>query len=158
MKDVIRQFWRQRYNTRTADDFFDYVPASNDLVAACHNSSGVPPDVFQLDFGKGWEKSIWNHTILRRIYDDILAVRETDGGWGLPDVSEHYLLGLLYMQLKRSREVWSQMQPRFLSDSSRGETTQEAAERVIGQTDKRYQTNSSRSRRQRVCFIFFFHT
>ena len=88
------------------DDFFNYVPASNDLVAACCNS-GVPPDVFQLDFGKGWEKSIWNRTILRRIYDDILAVRETEGGWGLPDVSEDYLLGLLYMQLKRSREVWS---------------------------------------------------
>ena len=157
MKDTIRQFWRQRYNTRTADNFFDYVPASNDLVAACCNS-GVPPDVFQLDFGKGWEKSIWNRTILRRIYDDILAVRETEGGWGLPDVSEDYLLGLLYMQLKRSREVWSRMQPRYLSDSSRGETTQEVAEQVIGQTDRRYQANSSRSRRQRVSFIVFFHS
>jgi hypothetical protein len=140
------------------DDFFDYVPASNDLIAVCSNSSGVPPDVFQLDFSKGWEKSIWNRTILRRIYDDILAERETDGGWGLPDVSENYLLGLLHMQLKRSREVWSRMQPRFLSDSSRGETTQEAAERVIGQIDQRYQANSSRSRRQRVSFIIFFHT
>ena len=130
---------------------------SNDLVAACHSSSSVPPDVFQLDFSKGWEKSIWNRTILRRIYDDILAVRETEGGWGLPDVSEDYLLGLLYMQLKRSREAWSRMQLRFLSDRGRGETTQEAAERVIGQTGQRYQANSSRSRRQRVSFIFFFH-
>jgi hypothetical protein len=85
-------------------------------------------------------------------------MRETEGGWGLPDVSEDYLLGLLYMQLKRSREVWSRMHPRLLSDGSRGETTQEAAERVIGQTDQRYQANSSRSRRQRVSFIFFFLT
>ena len=158
MKDAIRQFWRQRYNTRTADDFFDYIPASNDLVAACRNSSGVPPDVFQLNFSKGWKKSIWNRTVLRRIYDDILAVRETDGGWGLPDVSKDYLIGLLYMQLKRSHEAWSQMQPRFLSDSSRGETSQEAAERVIRQMEQHYHTNSSRSRRQRVSFNFLFHT
>ena len=109
-------------------------------------------------FGKGWEKSIWNCTVLRRIYDDILAVRETDGGWGLPDVSEDYLIGLLYMQLKRSREAWSRMQPRFLSDSSRGETSQEAAERVIRQTEQHYHTNSSRSHRQRVSFNFLFHT
>jgi hypothetical protein len=154
LKDVIRRFWRERYNTRTADDFFDYVPASNDLVAACRNSDGVPADVFQLDFGKGWEKSIWNRTILKRISEDILAERETDGGWRLPDISEDYLLGLLYMQLKRSREAWSRMQPRFLSDSSRGETAQEAAERVIRKTNQRYQANSSRSRRQRVSFIF----
>lgn len=155
-KDVVRQFWRQRYNTRTADDFFDYIPASNDLVAACRNSSSVPSDVFQLDFGKGWEKSIWNRTILRRISNDILTECETDGGWGLPDVSEDYLLGLLYLQLKRSREAWSRMQPRLLSDNSRGETAQEAAERVIGQTNQRYQTNSYRSRRKRVSFIFIF--
>ena len=100
---------------------------------------------------------MWNRTILRRISNDILAERESDGGWrGLPDVSEDYLLGLLYMQLKRSRDAWSRMQPRFLSDNSRGETAQEAAERVIGQTDQRYQANSSRSRRKRVSFFFFF--
>jgi hypothetical protein len=155
-KDVVRRFWRLRYNTRTADDFFDYIPASNDLVAACRDSSSVPSDVFQLDFGKGWEKSIWNRTILRRISSDILTERETDGGWGLPDVSGEYLLGLLYLQLKRSCEAWSRMQPRFLSDNSRNETAQEAAERVIGQIDQRYQANSSRSRRKRVSIIFIF--
>ena len=157
-KDVVRRFWRQRYNTRTADDFFDYIPAPNDLVTACRDSSSVPPDAFQLDFSKGWEKSMWNRTILRKISNDILNECETDGGWGLPDVSEEYLLGLLYMQLKRSRDAWSRMQPRFLSESSRGETAEEAAGRVIGKTNQRYQANSSRSRRKRVSFIFIFTT
>ena len=56
----------------------------------------------QLDFSKGWEKLWWNTIVLRNLYNFINTKRTKQNGWGLPDVSEEYVMGELWGQLKHS--------------------------------------------------------
>lgn len=103
-----------------------YTPAANNAVIACDGGTDVPEGIWQLDFGKGWEKSRWNWTILRWMVDDLLEMCQQEGGWNTPDVSEDYLLGLFHGQLKCSHEAWIQVQPRFSMENRREETEEEA--------------------------------
>jgi hypothetical protein len=79
-------------------------------VAAVHNGAPLPDDTIQLDFSRGYEQSRWNTLVLTKHYKTLLNSRAEDGGWGLPDVTEGYLLGLLHGHLKRSREGWAKVQ------------------------------------------------
>ncbi|KAG5633815.1 hypothetical protein H0H81_005107 [Sphagnurus paluster] len=111
-KSAIRGVWKAIYVIDVIADFATYEPADEDAVEAVNYGSGAPPD-FKLDFGKGWTSSQWNKLILQKIYKDLLESRQSHGGWNLPDVSEDYVMSMLRGQLKRSREAWAEMQPRF---------------------------------------------
>ncbi|KAG6864184.1 hypothetical protein C0991_011759, partial [Blastosporella zonata] len=147
-KDAIREFWRQTYNIRKADDFSQYTPAASDQVSLVNNGANLPDDVIELDFARGYEKSRWNNLILRKHYQDFIGIREEDGGWGLLDVSEGYLLGLFHGQLKRSRDGWAKSQPRFSQTTGILETAREAQGRAAEQTASHLESVTSRSRRR----------
>ena len=92
--------------------------------------------------------------ILQRIYNDIVAIRNEHGGWGLPDVSKGYLIGELAGQLKRSQEAWSLVQPRFLAENDAMEKPEEVTKRVDTYWTKRIGDISSRSIRKRVSSFY----
>jgi len=95
-----------------------YTPANEEDFEACSNGKGSGPGKdMRLDFGKGYSSSRWNRLILKRIYNDIMATHNEQGGWGLPDVSEGYLMGELAGQLKRSQKAWNLVQPHFLTEN-----------------------------------------
>lgn len=145
--------WRNVFNCATAADFSSYTPASDADVAACNAGEDPPADIMQLDFSKGWERSRWNKIILRRIHQLIVATRAEHGKWEIPDVSEGYLMGQLWGQLKRSREAWVQVQPRFSLESGEIETEDQLAQRIDTQSKRRSHATTSRSRQQRVRLI-----
>jgi hypothetical protein len=136
-------------------DFMLYTPANEEDVEACSDGKGSGPGQdMRLDFGKGFSSSRWNRLILQRIYNDIVAIRNEHGGWGLPDVSEGYLIGELAGQLKRSQEAWSLVQPRFLAENDAMERPDEVTKRVDTYWTKRIGDVSSRSIRKRVSSFY----
>jgi hypothetical protein len=155
LQSAIRDFWRSTYNTRTPKDFANYVSAPTDLVAAVQNGATLPDDTIQLDFSRGYEQSRWNSLVLTRHCEAILDSRVEDGGWGLPDVSEGYLLGLFHGHLKRSREGWAKVKSRFCEETGRLETNEETHQRLSQEDEIRYATVASRSRRQTVSIPSF---
>ena len=119
-------------------------------MTAVQNGAPLPDDTIQLDFSQGYERSRWNALVLSKHHQTLLDSRTEDGGWGLPDVSEGYLLGLLYGHLKRSREGWAKAQSRFRQETGRFETNEETHQRLAQENGIRYATVASRSRRQAV--------
>lgn len=119
-------------------------------MAAVNNGAPLPDDTIQLDFSLGYAQSRWNSLVLIKHYQTLLDSRVEEGGWGLPDVSEGYLLGLLHGHLKRSREGWTKAQSRFCQETGRIETNEETHQRLAQESEIRYATVASRSRRQTV--------
>lgn len=147
---MIRREWKIEYEIQSATEFGDHIPATKDEVDSCESGKQGPGDATRLDFNRGWERSRWNKIILQRIYNQILVDREEDGGWGLPDVSEEYIMAALYGQLKRAREAWSQFQPRLDLQTGNIETPDRLIHRVNTYTQGRLATIGSRSRRKHV--------
>lgn len=115
----------------------------------CEVEMSNPENTWVLDFNKGWERSRWNKLVLRRIYEQVL-LRSREDGWSVPNVSEEYLVGELYGQLKRAREAWSQAQPRYQSGTGRLETAEEVMERIEATNTQQLGSVGSRARRERV--------
>ncbi|KAG6808459.1 hypothetical protein H0H92_004052 [Tricholoma furcatifolium] len=129
-------------------DFDKHTPASKQDVENCENGANVPENA-SLDFGKGFERTRWNRTILGRIYDTMMTDEELEDDWNLPEVSKEYIMACLDQQLKRSREIWRAVQSRFDPLVNRMETNEEVMARVCSRDDERLQTVGSRSRRER---------
>lgn len=110
---------------------------------------GGPGDTWILDFNKGWDRSRWNKLILRRMYEQIL-LKSREDGWSVPNVSQDYLMGELYGQVKRAREAWSHVQPRYQSSTGGMETAEEVMKRVETMNGQRLGSAGSRARRERV--------
>ena len=72
----------------------------------------------------------WNQLVLKWLCQDLLQTRTDEGGWGLPDVSENYMQGLLHGHLKRSHDAWAVRNPRFSSTTGGFETNSEADKRA----------------------------
>jgi len=78
------------------------------------------------------------------------------GGWGLLDVSDGYLMGLLQNHLKQCHEAWARPQPRFSSAHRRLETEEEALDHASHNETVRFASSASRSRRQMVSMVSRF--
>ncbi|RDB18866.1 hypothetical protein Hypma_014530 [Hypsizygus marmoreus] len=117
-------------------------------VAAFEEGGEGPGDSGKLDFNKGWENSRWNKTVLRKVYDKIIAACRIDGGWNLPDVSEEYVMGELWGHLKQGREAWSKVQSRYLFATKKLETPQEVMLQVGTSTTMKMKSAASRARRE----------
>lgn len=115
----------------------------------CEVEISNPGNTWVLDFNKGWERSRWNKLVLRRIYEQVL-LKSREDGWSVPNVSEEYLVGELYGQLKRAREAWSQVQPRYQPSTGRLETAEEVMKRIEATNTQRLGSVGSRARRERV--------
>lgn len=115
----------------------------------CEVEISNPGNTWVLDFNKGWERSRWNKLVLHRIYEQVL-LRSREDGWNVPNVSEEYLVGELYGQLKRAREAWSRVQPRYQPSTGRLETAEEVMERIEATNTQRLGSVGSRARRERV--------
>jgi hypothetical protein len=142
--------WRCIYESNTSTNFAKYTPAAEDKVRTCNKGKSDPGDSKQLDFGKGWAKSRWNTRILQNIYDAMIIARAEQGSWGVPAVSEGYVMGELFGQLKRSQEAWVQVQPRFSLMTGNIETEDQQLERVTNDTVRRSQAAASRGHHKRV--------
>jgi hypothetical protein len=150
-KSAIREVWKNVHGTTEAKDFASYIPANEAEVELCNEGGGLGPGQdLRLDFGHGYTSSRWNRMILRRIYDEIMAVRAQHGGWGLPDVSEGYIMGELEGQLKRSQEAWAMVQPRISHETGELETPDQLATRIELYTRRRMANVGGRALRQRV--------
>jgi hypothetical protein len=88
--------------------------------------------------------------ILDRIYTVISDARTQQNGWGLPDVSEDYIMGELHGQLKGAQQAWALVQLRFLPDIGEMETPEQATERVETYARRRLAETGSRALRKRV--------
>lgn len=130
-------------------DFSVYSPAPEDAVADCEIEMTDPGNTWVLDFNKGWERSRWNKLILRRICTQVI-LKSREDVWNVPNVSEEYLMGELYGQVKRAREAWLQVQPRYQSTTGRLETMEDVRKRVEAQNAHRLDSAGSRARRDRV--------
>lgn len=149
---LIRETWKEIYDIGTISDFSFYKPVPEDAVGDCETEIGGPGDSWNLDFNKGWERSRWNKLVLHRIYEQIL-LKSREDEWNVPNVSEEYLMGELYGQVKRAREAWSHVQPRFQPSTGRLETAEEVMERVEATNTQRLGSAGSRARRERVSWI-----
>ena len=139
------------FKVSVAEDFVTYVPAKEEDVEDFDTSMGNGPgQTMQLDFGKGYSSCRWNKHILKQVYDLILTSREAHGDWGLADISEGYIMGLLQGQLKQSQESWARVQPRFLTESGALETQDQVAERVEAHYQKQMASTGGRALRKRV--------
>ncbi|KAG6913606.1 hypothetical protein DXG01_005612, partial [Tephrocybe rancida] len=147
-QDAVREIWRNTYETTLMSDFITYEPAPEDEVAEVNRGVSAPQG-WQLDFSKGWENSRWNELILDKLYRLVLSTRDLHGGWSVPDVSEGYLKGLLRGQLKRAREAWAEVQPRFSMETGELEEDDEVESRVKQAYAFRQAKSSSRARRLR---------
>jgi hypothetical protein len=132
----------------------DYTPTSNKDVVACNEAVDVPEGTWQLDFSKGWEKSRWNCIILSRMVNDLLTMCKEENGWNVVDVSDNYLLGLFYGQLRCSCKAWSQVQLRFSVENKHEETEEEAVNQAISYESKQYKAVGSRACQQQVILLF----
>ena len=147
---AIREVWRHLFQITVFNDFVSYIPAEDEAVDACNAGHGNGPgEDMRLDFGHRYLNSRWNSIILRQIYNLILEARVRQGGWGLPDVSEAYIMGELQAQLKGSREAWALVQPRIDPTSGEAESPEQVGTRVESYY-KRMADTSSRSLRKRV--------
>lgn len=143
--------WRNVFQVSVSNDFSSYIPAEEEDVEAFNAGIGNGPGKdMRLDFARGYSGSRWNKQILQQIYDLIVSSRQNHGGWGLPDVSEGYLMGELQGQLKRSQESWAQVQPRFIPGRNEVETLEQVADRVESYQKKRMGCANARSLRKRV--------
>lgn len=149
IKRVIRSVWKTTFDTETLTDFTTYLPASEDHVAACDAGEGEPlQDIIVLDFGKGWENSLWNRIMLERICGLVIAFHKEQSE--LPDVSEGYIMGELWAMLKRSQEAWARSQLRFLPLKGDFKSADELSHCVNTYHQKRARSIASRSHHQRV--------
>jgi hypothetical protein len=120
-------------------------------VQACNIGNGGGPGVdLRLDFSRGYLTSRWNRIILERVYRVISDSRKQQNGWNLPDVSEEYIMGELYGQLKRAQEAWALVQPRFLPHCGQLESPEQVTKRVESYYSKRVTESGSRALRMRV--------
>ena len=117
------------------------------------NGANLPPDTFDLDFSQGYERSRWNDLVLSKLCQELLNICEEEGGWGLPDVSEAYVRGMLRGHLKRSHDAWAAGRPRFSTANGRFETNDEAQQRAAEDGASRSTDIALRSRRADVSFI-----
>lgn len=108
-----------------------------------------PGDTWTLDFSAAWESCRWNKQILRRISDQI-KLKSREERWNVPNVSDIYLQEGIYGHIKRARDAYSVVQPRFLASFQRLETPEEIAERIERATTERTGSVNSRARRARV--------
>ena len=156
IQESIRSFWRQTYERATAELFEDYIPAQVARVNAVRDGGDLPSDVLDLDFSPGYEKSRWNRLVLGRLYQQLIQSRADEGGWGLVDVSEEYVMGLLAGQLKRSRDAWAVHQPKFSQTTGRFENSAEATRRAEESRESVHSGKVLRSRRKAVSLAHYF--
>ncbi|KAJ7166520.1 hypothetical protein C8R43DRAFT_1122091 [Mycena crocata] len=138
-KRAFRAVWRAQYSVTNAEDFVSYTPATEKKVERCNDGTeGPAEDDFDLDFGPAYRSSLWNVAVLTKMARTILEARDaTEGKWGLPDVSEAYAVGELFMILKSAQEAWAKWKPRLDPTTMQYETEEEAAERAEAQLEKR---------------------
>ncbi|KAJ7018624.1 hypothetical protein C8F04DRAFT_1198759, partial [Mycena alexandri] len=149
-KRGMRETWRNTFETSCADDFQGYEPISQDRVEACRTGGAGPAlGEYTLDFGEGYQTSLWNKKIIARI-GLFPRRREASGnGWGLPPVSRVYVEEQFAGQLKRSQQAWALWQPRFMQTELRYETSAEATARAqayVAHRMSRVNANSSKNR------------
>ncbi|KAF7334173.1 hypothetical protein MVEN_02323500 [Mycena venus] len=157
-KTGLRALWDRVTETTHAHDFQHYTTAAEDLVEACNNGRGGPAeDDFTLDFTPGFMKSPWNKKIIKKLRTQFLQLREEGGGWKLPPVTDAYIEGELYGQLKRSHVEWSRWQPKFSMDLGREENEAEIRARAEAsqaqrqvQSDRRTLKSRKLDRRQKT--------
>ena len=149
---MVRIFWWQTYNTTTAQDFQEYVPAAAATITPVKYGDHLPRDVVDLDFSAGFENSRWNALLMHWLHDKLPQLHTEEGSWGLSDVHEEYLLELLWGQLKHSWNAWAQKQPKFSQTTSRFETNAKAAEQANDAHAVSYEEKCNRSRHKAVSF------
>lgn len=127
-------------------DFSKYNPATSIAVQEFEDGLGGSGVTNVLDFGKGYEKSRWNKTILTKLCHDLLVEHESDGTWNVPDISNDYLMALFYGQLKKSREAWSLVQLHPNIEAGHMETIEEVSRHIEEYTEDRLTAVGSRAR------------
>ncbi|KAJ7231867.1 hypothetical protein B0H12DRAFT_1239830 [Mycena haematopus] len=149
-KSGLRELWRTTYGIDTAEGFKDYCPTHLDLVAVCDNGGDGPaPSDYSLDFGGGYQSSLWNKAVIGKLVASFQMARDaSDDLWGLPKVSDAYLVGELYGHLKRSQQAWALWRPRLLPALLRMETEVEATARAEASLGRRQVNTGSRTNRK----------
>ncbi|KAJ7673652.1 hypothetical protein DFH06DRAFT_1123335 [Mycena polygramma] len=150
-KRAIRAVWRKKYNVNTAKDFAKYRPASKGLVERCDEGCEEPDDdEFTLDFGTKYASSLWNEIIIQKLATFVKAAQNASpDGWGLPAVSEDYIVGEFYNQLKQAQEAWKIWKPRIVPETLSNESTAQVATRVTSTELKRRKKGNKNSNKQR---------
>ncbi|KAF7365943.1 hypothetical protein MVEN_00469700 [Mycena venus] len=140
-KTGLRALWDRVTETTHAHDFQHYMPAAEDLVEACNNGRRGPAED---DFTP-------------RLHTWVHELREEGGGWQLPPVTDAYIEGELYGQLKRSHVEWSRWQPKFSMELGREENEAEIRARAEAsqaqrqaQSDRRTLKSRKLDRRQKT--------
>ncbi|KAJ6609003.1 hypothetical protein B0H10DRAFT_1954960 [Mycena sp. CBHHK59/15] len=134
IKQLLRQMMRQRYNTKTADDFILYTPVLAEDVALCNGGiQGPAINEYRLDFSEGYRSSRGNEIVTRKLVARALVVLEC---LDLPLVSEEYLEGEIHRQVIRAHDAWALHQPHFMKESNRMEMQEEAHAQAHGFQNK----------------------
>ncbi|KAJ7770756.1 hypothetical protein B0H16DRAFT_1452164 [Mycena metata] len=127
---VLRSAAYDKFNVRQVADFQMYNPAEADKVAACEEDCVDPPyDLFQWDFGPGYQASRWNQIMVEKVIDVALEDDGPDGLIAKAGVERDSLKKLMLRKLDSYRVEWKGFQPRFNEDLGRMETIQEARAR-----------------------------
>ncbi|KAJ7100530.1 hypothetical protein C8R44DRAFT_888339 [Mycena epipterygia] len=136
-KRVVRAVWREQYKTYVADDFKGYETVAKSKVKECNAGKTVPAsDDYTLDFNDGWNSSLWNLDVVGgKLTQRVQAAYEA--GSRLPKVSDAYIAGLFYNQLKQAQGCWKELVPRFLPHKMAWEMPEEVADRVKSHKAKR---------------------
>ncbi|SJL16790.1 uncharacterized protein ARMOST_20319 [Armillaria ostoyae] len=121
----IRSTWRDAYDVEKHLDFSIYILANSTDVDAYNQGDGSSPgDSVDLDFGYNWRNSLWNTAVLQTLLQRVRIGQHEEES--LPDVTDDYIIALLWGQLKQSQEAYAKCRPRLLG--TRLETNEEARE------------------------------
>ncbi|KAJ7696662.1 hypothetical protein B0H16DRAFT_1484945 [Mycena metata] len=127
---ALRSTTYDKFNVRQMADFQMYNPAEADKVAACEEDCVDPPyDLFQWDFGPGYQASRWNQIMVEKVIDVALEDDGPDGLIAKAGVKRDSLKNLMLRKLDSYRVEWKGFQLRFNKDLGRMETIQEVRAR-----------------------------
>lgn len=128
------------------------MPADSDSVDLCNEGRTAPaPDEYTLDFSLGYMSSLWNELIIEKFTAATQAAhRDSPDNWGVPEVTDEYVAGEFYNQLKQSQESWAKRKPRFVMETQEMETEEEVVARVNAAESKRRATAASNQAKRRV--------
>ncbi|KAF8172366.1 hypothetical protein K438DRAFT_1981536 [Mycena galopus ATCC 62051] len=145
-KRLVRQLFRKQYSVKVFQDFAKYKPADIELVKRCDEGLEQPAlNEYALHFGPNWTSSLWNVVIVEKL------VRRAQAASGqtpkLGQVSDEYVQGLFYGQVKQAQEAWKKARPRVSSTGL--ETPGQAAVRVRSSRKKEKEVKAVNAAKKR---------
>lgn len=109
LQKAAREEWRKVWNIKTHQDFKSKTPIVNYKTVEKVETREQPwPGTMTLYFGKGWQSSEWNESVIGQIASQYFSNKLNT----VPETEAHFRLELKGQMLQSQKE-WRNIQPRI---------------------------------------------